>query len=154
VRCAAVVDRSSDTLTALPYVPLRRPSEGERANEPSLLPLADVEHALDRLLAHEGTYLVVCDIDGTLASTCMLGVTPSLAVPASGSHRTGHADFPHYALRPLIHSTAPHRRCWALHRAIRIRSVSYSRLMSLVGFAAVLFAAQMGGAHPWGSLRN
>jgi hypothetical protein len=119
-----------------------------------VLPLADVEHALDRLLAHEGTYLVVCDIDGTLASTCMLGVTPSLAVPASGSHRTRHADFPHYALRPLIHSAAPHCRCWALHSAIRIRSVSLSRLMSLVGLAAVPFAAQMGGASPGGSLCN
>jgi GNAT superfamily N-acetyltransferase len=35
---------------------------------------------LSRLLAHDGTRLVVCELDGILASTCMLCVTPSFAV--------------------------------------------------------------------------
>lgn len=50
-----------------------------RPQDPVLSPV-ELESNLDRLLADEGTYLVVYDAERTLASTCMLAVAPSLAV--------------------------------------------------------------------------
>jgi GNAT superfamily N-acetyltransferase len=50
-----------------------------RPHDPELS-RAQAARVLKRLLADQHSCLVVCEVAGTLAATCMLGVVPSLAV--------------------------------------------------------------------------